>query len=290
MLKLITKKEEKLSKYLNEYEGLGFNKIQALFRKKDIKVNGKRAKEDYILNVGDQIELYCSFDYFFDIKKIYEDDNILIVNKPKKLEVISQTKNISLLNLINPEYFAVHRLDFNTEGLVVFAKNINAKQELDHAFKNSKIEKHYITICKNLPFKDEIIFQDFLVKNDKNVKIYKNQVPNSKKVITKIKVLKKSEKLSLLDINLLTGKTHQIRAHLSFHNLPIVGDEKYGDFQINKILQLKSQVLRCYEIKFDKFKNHLKYLNGKKFITSTEDVYGLFEQINSLYNIWNIIT
>lgn len=283
MLTLITKKEEKLSRYLNEYEGLGFNKIQALFRKKDVKVNGKRAKEDYILNVGDQIELYCPFDYFFDIKKIYEDDNILIVLKPKKLEVVSQTKNISLLNLINSEYFAVHRLDFNTEGLVVFAKNLNAKQELDHAFKNSEIEKHYITICKNIPPQDEITFQDFLVKNNKNVKIFKNQVANSKKIITKIKVLEKSKNFCLLNVNLLTGRTHQIRAHLSFHNLPVVGDEKYGDFQTNKKLQLKSQILRCYELKFDNFKNYLKYLNGKNFITTTEDIYELFKQINSLY-------
>ena len=285
MLKLITKKEEKLFKYLNQYEGLGFNKIQALFRKKDIKINGKRAKEDQFLNVGDQIELYCPFNYFFDIKKIYEDDNILIVFKPKKLEVVSQTKNISLLNLLNPEYFAVHRLDFNTEGLVVFAKNLISKHELDNAFKNSEIEKHYITICKNFPYTNELTFQDFLVKNEKNVKIYKNQVPNSKKIITKIKVLKKSKDFCLLDINLLTGRTHQIRAHLSFHNLPVVGDEKYGDFQTNKKLQLKSQILRCYQIKFNNFKNNLKYLNDKKFVITTDDIYKHFEQLNGLYNI-----
>lgn len=286
MIELYSKKSENILKYLTIFEGLGFNKIQALFRKKDIKVNGKHVNENFVLNCGDLIQIYCKNDYFFNIKTIFEDENIIIVFKPKKLEVISETKNISLINLINPAFFAVHRIDFNTEGLVVFAKNLDVKNELNNAFKNSLIQKFYITICKNIPSKKDIVFEDYLVKNNGYVKIFKQNVPNSKKVITKIKVLKtkssqnaNKEHFSLVEVNLLTGRTHQIRSHLAFHGLPVLGDEKYGNFEINKKYNLKNQVLRCFKLKFCEFSGKLSYLNEKVFEISTSDILNMFEKL-----------
>ncbi|MGN1208279.1 MAG: RluA family pseudouridine synthase [Christensenellales bacterium] len=279
MITLYAKKHENVLKYLTEFEGLGFNKIQALFRKKDIKINGVRKDDKAILNIGDQIEIFCKNDYFFRIETVYEDNNIIILNKPKKLEVVSETKNISLLNLINPSYFAVHRLDFNTEGLVIFAKNTQAKAELDLAFSESKINKHYVTICKNYPQSQEQTFEDFLVKENKLVKVFKTKVANSKKIITKIKCLEKQNGFCLVDVNLVTGRTHQIRAHLAFHNLPVLGDEKYGDFKLNKKLNLKNQILRCYQISFNQMTNCLANLSGKTFNICFDDITSFFKAL-----------
>ncbi len=279
MITIYSKKKQNIEKYLTNFEGLGFNKIQALFRKKDIKVNGKRVDNNFELDINDKIEIYCKNDYFFNIKTIFEDENIIIVFKPKKLEVISQTKNISLINLINPNYFAVHRIDFNTEGLVVLAKNLQAKTELDNSFKNSKIQKTYITICKNYPTKDEMTFEDYLVKNENIVKIYPNQMHGSKIVKTQIKCLKKHNGFCLLSVNLLTGRTHQIRAHLAFHNLPVLGDEKYGDFKTNKKFNLKNQILMCYKLCLNGFENCLQYLNGKTFEISYFNIEEYFDNL-----------
>lgn len=279
MIKLISKNKQNIEKYLTNFEGLGFNKIQALFRKKEIKVNGKKVNNLFELNIGDIIEIYCKNDYFFNIKTIFEDENIIVVFKPKKLEVISETKNISLLNLINPNFYAVHRIDFNTEGLVIFAKNLQAKAELDNAFKNKTIKKTYITICKNYPAKTEMLFEDYLVKNDKFVKIYSYEVKNSKIIKTQITCKEKQNGYSLICVDLLTGRTHQIRAHLAFHGLPILGDEKYGDFKLNKKLNLKNQILMCYKICLNGFENKLLYLNNKTIEIDYQSIKDYFENL-----------
>lgn len=279
MLKLIVKKEDNILKYLNIFEGLGFNKIQALFRKKEIKVNGKKVNSDFFVKKGDIIEIFCKENYFFNIKTVYEDDNIIIVNKPKKLEIITETKNISLLNLINPNFFAVHRLDFNTEGLVLIAKNETSKNELDIAFKNSNIKKTYITICKNYPTENQMIFKDYIEKFNNFVKIYANKTINSKIVKTKIECLKKQNGYSLIKVDLLTGRTHQIRAHLAFHNLFVLGDEKYGNFIENKKLNLKNQILRCYKLELTNLGKNLEYLNNKIFEIDFSDISSYFDNL-----------
>jgi len=161
MILIKVKKEDNLINYLVNYEGLSFNKIKQLLRKKDIKLNDKRVNEDTLVKINDNIILYAKENYFFDIKIIYNDNNIIVVDKPKKLEVISENKNIDLIRLINKDYFAVHRLDFNTEGLVIIAKNLETKNELDNEFKKNNIEKYYITICKNIPKNKEITFINY---------------------------------------------------------------------------------------------------------------------------------
>lgn len=274
------KKELNINDYLTKYEGLNYNKVQALFRKKDIKVNNKKVDKDYLLTLNDEIRIFTPLNYFYDIKTIYEDDNIIIVDKPKKLEVISETRNVSLINFINSSYFAVHRLDFNTEGLVVIAKNLNSKTELDNAFKNGQVEKKYVTICKNCPNKNEMTFVDYLIKGDSKVKIVKNEEKNSKQIVTIINSLEKSKNYSLLNVTLKTGRTHQIRAHLAFHNLFVLGDDKYGDFNENKKLNLKSQILKCYYLKFNFLESSkLSYLNKLTFETSFENIKTYFKSL-----------
>ena len=259
---------ENILKYLVDFEGLSFNKIQQIFRKKDVKVNNVRVNKEYNLKIDDEIIIYANIEDFYKIETIFEDENIIILNKPKKIEVISETRNISLLNLININYFAVHRLDYNTEGLVVFAKNIESKLELDLAFKNGLVTKKYITICKNKPKQNFLKLEDFLIKENNRVRITKNKEQNSLTVLTNVNLIKTNKNFSLLEVELKTGRTHQIRAHLAYHNLFVLGDDKYGDFKINKQLNLKNQILKCYYLKFNfKEKSQLNYLNDKEFKT-----------------------
>lgn len=279
MIKIISKHNENILSYLTNFEGLNFNKIQSLFRKKDIKVNKKRVTNDYWICIGDEILLYADYNEFFNIPVIYEDKNIVIVDKPKKIEVISENRSISLINLINPKFFAVHRLDFNTEGLVVIAKNEESKNILDECFKESKVNKEYATICKNVPKNENDIFEDYLLKNDCKVEISSKMKKDSKKIITEIQLLSKKKNYSLLKVSLKTGRTHQIRAHLAFHNLFILGDEKYGDFKTNKLLGLKTQILKCYKLSFDLENTKLSYLNGKLFETNIDRIKEYFNNL-----------
>lgn len=281
MIIIKAKQKDNILNYLTVFEGLKYNKIQSLFRKKDVKVNGVRVKNDFCLNIDDEIVLYANFNDFFDIKTIYEDENVIIVDKPKKLETISQTKNLSLLNILNKNYYAVHRLDFNTEGLVVIAKNTQSKEVLDKAFKNHLIDKKYITICKNKPNKNKDTFIDFLEKKHKHVVIFNKKDNLNEKIITHIELLLEKENYSLIRVNIETGKTHQIRAHLAFHNLFVLGDEKYGDFKTNKNLNLKNQILKCIELKFNFEENcFLSYLNNKNFCSDYSHILTYFENLN----------
>lgn len=280
MIKLISKRKENILQYLNDFEGLNYNKIQALFRKRDVKVNGKRVDANYMLSENDEITLYSYYENFFKIKIIYEDENIIIIDKPKKLEVISETRDISLLNIINKDFFVVHRIDFNTEGLVVLAKNLSSKKELDFAFKNGLVNKSYITICKNIPLEKNVVFSDFLIKNENKVKVTKNKSREAKSVITEIYTIKTKGNYSLLNVNLKTGRTHQIRAHLAFHNLFVLGDDKYGDFTTNKKLNLKSQILKCYKLSFNFSENSLlSYLNSQIFKTNFVEIEDYFNNL-----------
>lgn len=280
MIKLTCRKNEKLINYLTQVEGLSFSMVNKLLRQKDIRINNVKTNINKDIFIGDELTLFIKEDKLFNIKRIYEDENIIVVNKPKKLEVISETKDISLLNIINPNYFAVHRLDFNTEGLVIFAKNEESKIILDEAFKNGLIDKFYVTICKNKPKNNEELFTDYLIKENNKVRVFKTQVKKSKICKLNMSLIKANKEYSLLKIKLLTGRTHQIRAQLASHNLFVLGDEKYGDFKTNKILNLKNQILKCYKLKFNFSKNNkLFYLNNLNFETDYENILNYFNNL-----------
>lgn len=284
-------------KYLNDAP-LSF--IYKLFRKKDVKVNKHWVKENYILNENDVLQIYISDDQLAEFNKpkeimkvdekldiVYEDKNILIVDKKEGILVHgdSSEKRITLANKVlnylynkdeynpNEKGFVpgpVHRLDRNTSGLVIFAKNIIASQELMEIFKNhDEIKKTYIAlVCGNLKNDGEInipLYKDEekgIVKVDFNNKF-------AKEAITRYKVLYHDDKYSLVKINLLTGRTHQIRVSFSYIKHPVVGDKKYGNFEVNKKFENKfkfdKQFLHAYSIEFGKLEGELSYLSNKKF-------------------------
>lgn len=269
--------EKKLNKViLNELQNINYPTFCKLLRKKDIKVNGKRTNKDIIVYENDKIEIYLPKeleDAKVELDIVYEDGNILIINKPANIEV---TGAKSLTEIINKKYTncefkpqPCHRIDRNTTGLVMFAKNEKALEILLEKFKNHEIEKHYLALVYGIPNKKEERLEAYLFKDNKKAYVYISDTLKKgyQKIITSYKVLEtRKDNTALLDVEIETGRTHQIRAHLAHMGYPIIGDGKYGKNQINKQFGKKYQMLCSYKLKF-KFQSEsgiLTYLKGKE--------------------------
>ena len=202
---------------------------------------------------------------------MYEDENIIIVNKPKNIEVTGDNSLTSILtNIYGFNVMPCHRLDRNTSGLTIFAKNEETLRILLEKFKNHEIEKHYRCRVYGIPKEQHKILKAFLFKDNKKSIVYISDIPKKgyQSIVTEYSVIS-SDKLnntSILEVILHTGRTHQIRAHLAHIGFPIIGDGKYGINEINKKFNCKSQDLCSYLLKFN-FKTDsgiLNYLNKKE--------------------------
>ena len=257
-------------------------------RKKDIRVNDVRINENITLHTGDVVKVFIADEFLFanksnittfanssyssvNIPVIYEDGNILIVDKPAEIEV---TGDNSLTTILSAKYgFAVypcHRLDRNTTGLTLFAKNKQSEQILFDKFKNHEIEKHYLCRVYGVPREKHKILKSYLFKDNKKSMVYISDLPKKGYVEINTEYFVKSfnskENTSILEVILHTGKTHQIRAHLAHIGYPIIGDGKYGKNDINKKFNQKTQNLCSYILKFNfsSESGHLSYLNKKE--------------------------
>ena len=264
-------KNQKLIKFIQEKfnSSIKYSQILKLIKNKDIKVNGKRISKDIDLNVGDKIDVYTTIEIVKNQPNIvYIDDNILVIDKPIKKDYLSI---LSEIKEYYPTAVAVHRLDTNTTGLMVFALNEKSENELLNAFKKGDIQKKYITEVYGSFDNNELILEDYLVKDSDSgiVKIYKNKVENSLTVKTGYKVLQRLTDSTILEVTLYTGRTHQIRAHLAFYGHFVIGDGKYGKEKINRQFKANYQRRCAYKIAF-KFRENslLNYLNGKEISVS----------------------
>ncbi len=269
--------------------------LNKAFRNKRIKVNGKKQAPDYRIQDGDLLELYINDEFFIiknentihtNLKKekfniFYEDDNIILIFKPfgilshsdnkKEYDIVSFLKDY----LIEKKEFSpekensftpsiCNRLDQGTEGLIIGAKNYTALRDMNQIIKENLVKKSYLALCNGKLNDGE--YKAFLKRDKENKKVFisKNEVTDSKEIITIFKTLETKSNLSLIKATLVTGRTHQIRAHLSFLNCPILGDRKYNK-SVNK--NLKSQLLSAYKLSFDKIPNDntLSYLSNKTF-------------------------
>ena len=266
MFEFIADKSGKLTKItLNNVRDISYTNLMKLLRNKDVKVNGNRVSKDLLINEGDKVTLYYKAQELKKFHLIFKDDNILVVDKKSGYE------SVEVYNDLLKEYSSVkfiHRLDRNTDGLLIFALNDISEEELLKGFKNHSFDKKYhAVVYGKMSLKKEVL-SAYLLKNSETatVKIFNKKVENSVMIKTGYEVLKENEKTSELLVTLYTGKTHQIRAHLAHVGHFIIGDNKYGDAKINKLFSAKSQMLSAYSLTlFFDDKSPLSYLNNKTF-------------------------
>lgn len=262
---------QKISSVLLGY-GINYNTVMKLLRLKDIKVNGKRISQDMIINNGDEVKVYIQLktpeqkaqEVLEKIPIVYEDDDILVLDKPQGIETTGENSLEELLRQKYSYISAVHRLDTNTKGLVIFAKNTFSEQILLNAFRERKIHKVYrAELVGRLP-KDEDTLVAYLKKESEKskVKVRADEASGYVKIITGYKVLCKKEHTTIADIFLYTGRTHQIRAHMGFIGHGVLGDGKYGNFTLNRNLGVNTQRLVAYKLTFDE-NIGLQNLRGK---------------------------
>ncbi len=299
----ITSKEsgQRIDKYIRKLlNDAPLSYIYRLFRVKDIKVNGKKADISYILKENDIVRIFVTDDKLKEFSSskpiekikgtlniIYEDENILIINKPRGILIHGdeKEKRITLSNIVlnylyekgeyqpNNHSFIpspCHRLDRNTSGIVVFGKNMESLQQLFDLFKEkNEIEKKYIALVKGIDINDGEINLP-LLKDEKTGIVKVTSISNGgKKSLTKYTVIDRFKDCSLVLATLVTGRTHQLRVHFSSIKHPIIGDAKYGNFNINRQFEkkynFKDQFLHAYQLSFKDLDGKLHYLSNKVF-------------------------
>lgn len=273
----------RLDKYLmQQFPALGPGRLNKALRENKIKLNGKKQPLSTRVQNGDIIKLYLLDEQLEaqplpDAVFVYEDDRLLVVNKPAGIAVDGPEEDTLLTRVRStlqrkgrPAHAVLcHRLDTGTSGLVLLAKTPQAEVFLTQAIKERQITKHYLCVTFGRPQPPDALLRDYLLKDAERglVRIVHTPADGAREVITGYETLAVSGRLALLKVELVTGRTHQIRAHLASIGCPILGDSKYGNNAANRELKFKYQALCARELAFpaqisDK---DFSYLAGKRF-------------------------
>ena len=264
MLQLICDKACTLKEFTDENYAQGSFFWSYLIKNKEIKVNGKKVGGDMLLGAGDTVAYYLTPKQAgktaFTI--VYEDENVCVVDKESG---VNSEAVFAALSRAGESYF-IHRLDRNTRGLMVFAKTKECEGILLEAFKERKIDKIYHAICLGRFAVRAAVLTAYLKKDENaaTVKVFATPQAGAEKIVTEYTVLEEFPEFTKLEINLHTGKTHQIRAHFSFLGNPVLGDMKYGDSAVNKKYNAARQCLVAKKMQFH-LDGKLAYLNEKTF-------------------------
>ncbi len=303
---------QRLDKFLSKaVKGLPMSLMYKYIRTKKIKVNRKRCEQKYILQEGDEIQLFIREEFFDSPEKddgalsrivpkldiVYEDDNIILCNKrPGVLvhEDDSAKDNTLIMHIkaylyqkgeydpADEQSFApalCNRIDRNTGGIVIAAKNAEALRVMNEKIKYDEIRKFYLCAVHGKLAKKSATLTGYLKKNSATnlVTISDKEKEGYKNIITKYKVVSENKDTSLVEVELVTGRTHQIRAHMAYIGHPLLGDGKYGINRDDKSEGYKYQALYSYRLIFN-FKDEsgaLGYLKGKQVSLDPENVWFL---------------
>jgi len=304
---------QRLDKFLTKALDLPTGLLYKAIRTKKIKVNRKRAEIGQVLKEGDVLQCFLAPDLFAKLDGtpegeisldgvtphlniIYEDENILLADKPEGVSV-HEDEDSKINTLIvhiqsylykKGEYdpkceqsFApalANRIDKNTGGIVIAAKNAEALRILNEKIRDRELDKRYLALIHGVPTPKSATLRGFLIKDSASntVRVYEKNPPRgAKTIITKYKTLSSRGDKSLIEVELLTGRTHQIRAHMAYIGHPLVGDGKYGVNKRDRELGFKHQALYSYKLKFSFTTDAgiLEYLKGKEFSVDPKRIY-----------------
>ena len=305
---------QRLDKFITKALDLPLSLLYKSIRLKKIKVNRKRAEISTMLREGDTVQCFLAEEFFAKLDRgegevklslakitprldiIYEDENVMLLNKRPGVSVHEdESSNVNtLINHVRAYLYQkgeydpedemsfspalCNRIDRNTGGIVIAAKNAEALRTMNLMIKERRIQKYYLAAIHGIPKEKSAILKAYLIKDEKSnqVRVYdKNAPKGAKEIVTGYRVIATAGQNALLEVELFTGRTHQIRAHMAHIGHPLIGDGKYGVNKTDRTKGYKYQALYSYKLRFS-FGDEggaLAYLSGKEFSIPKSDIY-----------------